>query len=136
MGEVAGFECHLVNERAVIPFPPVSTAKFRGWRGFDQQCWLKKLSPLAKCCGWYNTDLVCRRSRDDVSRQGLQISPGSWGSTVLSCWQLSSQIRKKAEKTQGTSPSWRGRGQATGFLHGASDAGKWSLPGREMCPPT
>ena len=39
------------------------------------------------------------------------------------------------EKTQGTSPSWRGRGQETGFLCGAYDA-EWSLPGRGMCPPT
>lgn len=29
-------------------FPPVSPAKVRGWKGFDQSCWLKKLIPLVR----------------------------------------------------------------------------------------
>lgn len=52
---------------------------------------------------------------------------GSWGSAVLSCWQLSPLIREEAEKTQGLS-------HAGGAGFWSTSNAEWSPPGREVCP--
>lgn len=47
MGEVAGFECHLVNEHAAIPFPPCICSKSQGMEGF----WSELLAEEADSSG-------------------------------------------------------------------------------------
>lgn len=131
---VAGFECHLVNEHIVIPFPPVSTGKVRGQRGFDQLCWLQKPVPLARLL-WLVKHRLGALAAGMMSAEGARSSPRAPGEHSAELLATTFSDEEGGRENPGHIPI--PEGQATVFLHGASDAGgmvpSWQ---KEMCPPT